>query len=354
MQRAHVLEKIEVLIASVISELRCGQSPAFHFSSRRRANTRFDSEQHQIVLKNTNERHLVTVSLRIAPKQFATYVKVLNTAHHLLIENIHLTKRDLYYSDVNFFKSQKRTDLILDNLACMLSIPRDSLHIVATERGLVAGPLVFRYRGHIVNCNFVNAGHPISPFEELKDITANANYVLLIEKEATFLQLAGVGFHHKYKCILISGRGYPDIATRSLLRYLATELCLPVLALVDCDPHGIEILLTYVVGSVNLAYHSGLSTSSVAWLGVHVSDLQQYGISEETLQPLTTHDIVKAQSLLQSEALIACTKWWNELWRMLQNGKKAELQCLSSLSFSFLSEVYLPDKIQRNQWLTPF
>jgi DNA topoisomerase VI subunit A len=70
MQRAHVLEKIEVLIASVISELRCGQSPAFHFSSRRRANTRFDSEQHQIVLKNTNERHLVTVSLRIAPKQF--------------------------------------------------------------------------------------------------------------------------------------------------------------------------------------------------------------------------------------------------------------------------------------------
>jgi len=147
----------------------------------------------------------------------------------------------------------------------MLSIPRDGLHIVATERGLVAGPLVFRYRGHIVNCNFVNAGHPISPFEELKDITANANYVLLIEKEATFLQLAGVGFHHKYKCILISehfisqkqivcsfakGRGYPDIATRSLLRYLATELCLPVLALVDCDPHGIEILLTYVVGSV--------------------------------------------------------------------------------------------------------
>jgi DNA topoisomerase VI subunit A len=37
---------------------------------------------------------------------------------------------DVYYTDVNLFESQKRTDVILDNLACMFNIPRNSLHIV--------------------------------------------------------------------------------------------------------------------------------------------------------------------------------------------------------------------------------
>ena len=38
--------------------------------------------------------------------------------------------RDIYYSDVIFFGSQSVVDEIIDNLACMLKVPRHCLHVV--------------------------------------------------------------------------------------------------------------------------------------------------------------------------------------------------------------------------------
>ena len=39
--------------------------------------------------------------------------------------------RDIYYSDVVFFGSQNVVDEIIDNLACMLKVPRHCLHVVS-------------------------------------------------------------------------------------------------------------------------------------------------------------------------------------------------------------------------------
>ena len=39
--------------------------------------------------------------------------------------------RDIYYSDVVFFGSQSVVDEIIDNLACMLKVPRHCLHVVS-------------------------------------------------------------------------------------------------------------------------------------------------------------------------------------------------------------------------------
>ena len=38
--------------------------------------------------------------------------------------------REIYYSDVVFFGSQSVVDEIIDNLACMLKVPRHCLHVV--------------------------------------------------------------------------------------------------------------------------------------------------------------------------------------------------------------------------------
>ncbi|VDL41239.1 unnamed protein product [Hymenolepis diminuta] len=51
-------------------------------------------------------------------------------------------------------------------------------------------------------------------------------------------------------CLLITSKGYPDLATRSLLSKLCQKYPrLPMYALVDADPHGIGIYLTYKYGS---------------------------------------------------------------------------------------------------------
>lgn len=47
----------------------------------------------------------------------------------------------------------------------------------------------------------------------------------------------------------LKGKGYPDINTRSLLKKIWDDCHLPIYALVDADPFGIEIMLSYRHGS---------------------------------------------------------------------------------------------------------
>ena len=41
---------------------------------------------------------------------------------------IHVTKRDLFYTDVKLFEDQSQSDSVLDDMACMLGCTRSSLH----------------------------------------------------------------------------------------------------------------------------------------------------------------------------------------------------------------------------------
>lgn len=52
------------------------------------------------------------------------------------------------------------------------------------------------------------------------------------------------------RCFSLQGKGFPDVATRLLVRLLWKSLGVPVLVLVDADPHGIEIMCVYRFGSL--------------------------------------------------------------------------------------------------------
>ena len=58
--------------------------------------------------------------------------------------------------------------------------------------------------------------------------------VPLVEKEAIFKRL-DLG----EKVVVVTAKGYPDVATRELLATLS-NMGAPVFALVDLDPHGIR------------------------------------------------------------------------------------------------------------------
>lgn len=47
----------------------------------------------------------------------------------------------------------------------------------------------------------------------------------------------------------MQAKGYPDSNTRLLIRKIWDQLHIPILCLVDADPHGIEIMCTYRFGS---------------------------------------------------------------------------------------------------------
>ena len=48
-------------------------------------------------------------------------------------KNIHITKRDLFYTDVKLFTKQEESDSILDDVSVMLGCTRTSLNVVASD-----------------------------------------------------------------------------------------------------------------------------------------------------------------------------------------------------------------------------
>ena len=73
---------------------------------------------------------------------------------------------------------------------------------------------------------------------------------------------------------MVTGKGVPDLATRQLVYRLSTQFILPVVILTDCDPYGFVIALTYMFGSLAMAWApERLVVPSAIWLGLLPSDL---------------------------------------------------------------------------------
>ena len=63
--------------------------------------------------------------------EWTIYANVLNKLFDYLPHEPCIFFRDIYYSDVVFFGSQSIVDDIIDNLSCMIRVPRHSLHVVS-------------------------------------------------------------------------------------------------------------------------------------------------------------------------------------------------------------------------------
>jgi hypothetical protein len=64
-----------------------------------------------------------------------------------------------------------------------------------------------------------------------------------------FSRLSEDSFWKRYPCIIVTGRGFPDLATRALVHQVSTRFKLPVFGIADCNPFGLALLLTYKFGS---------------------------------------------------------------------------------------------------------
>jgi meiotic recombination protein SPO11 len=196
-------------------------------------------------------------------------------------------------------------------------------------------------------------GKAIPPFiDKIADFESDAEFILLVEKDAAFMRLAEDRFYNKYPCIIITAKGQPDVATRLFLRKCRDDLKLPVLALVDADPYGLKIISVYMSGSKTMSYDSAsLTTSDIKWLGVRPSDLDKYAIPEQCRLPMTASDIKYGKALLEEEFVKRNPRWHAELKAMLSSKVKAEIQALSSYGFQYLTETYLPRKLAERDWI---
>ena len=168
-------------------------------------------------------------------RKSAITLRVMQLLHAVLMKRIHITKRDLFYTDVKLFVDQAESDGVLDDVACMIGCTRSNLHVVASDKGLVVGRIQFEEDGDYIDCTKMGVGGKAIPpyIDKIENITSDAEFILLVEKEAAYMRMAEDRFYHRYPCIIITAKGQPDVATRMFLARVTNELEIPVLGLVD-------------------------------------------------------------------------------------------------------------------------
>lgn len=342
---------IEDIALNLLSLLDFDERPAISVPIRSAQNTIVDQETGHIFLgHNAVTRSLSPASVR----QLAVLIRVADGIHELLTLGRHSTKRELFYTDVNLFQDQTISDRAIEDLAVTLSTIRNATNIVASAKGKIIGRIRFRESGDLIDCTKMGTGgKAITPFQEqVEDIDSDAEFVLLVEKDAAFMSLSEAKIYDRYPCILMTGIGSPDIATRMMLRRIVEETGIPVFAIMDADPYGLEILRSYTFGSKALGYETPwLVTQNIYWLGLRPEDMQNYKIPKEVYIPLTDADRKKGKELLDEIWLQNKPKWAEQLKLMLRSGVKAEIQALASKGFEYMTETYLPQKLESADWI---
>jgi meiotic recombination protein SPO11 len=281
-------------------------------------------------------------------------VRVLEIINELLVKDIHATKREIFYTDVKLFTDQKNSDKNIEDAATMLYTTRNATHIVAAPKGTCVGRLRIRDRNDIIDLESLGSGGwTISPMlSNIEIIESDAEFILVIEKDAAMMRLAEARFWRRYPCILLTAQGVGNVAVRMFLKRLSKELNLPVFSLVDSDPYGHYIHSVYLRGSKRLSYESPfLATPNIKLLGVLTRDLDVYNIPDEVRLPMNKMDIKRTKDLLNEGFVKKNKKWETDLKLALKLKIKAEIQALSSHGFEFLTDQYLPEKLSTGDWI---
>ncbi|KAK9469629.1 Spo11/DNA topoisomerase VI subunit A [Lipomyces arxii] len=334
--RDEVLQKIEDLIDTLLGNIDQLLLAELKLVSRRDPKAaRFDSTTFQIVSSNVKNKNCSSVRFPggtdIMSWRFAVLVRILDIITELVTSKQVTTKRDLYYRDVGLFKNQLTVDRMVDDIARTLGVQRLELGIVAAQKGLVCGTLCVSRTDDVM---VVLDGdiQLIPSFDSISNVKLmDTDFVLVIEKEAVFRGLCDLKFYNRAdigRSVLVTGKGYPDMTTRHFLACIAkTYPLLPILGVVDSDPHGVEIFCTYKFGSRALAHESiHLTIASMKWIGVNLLDYNE-GWTE-----LTRRDRRKAISLLKQPymSIDVNASLRSELQQMLFLNKKAEMNIVGS------------------------
>ncbi|XP_023716407.2 meiotic recombination protein SPO11 [Cryptotermes secundus] len=344
-RRSQLMAAIEHVMLGIVRSVAEGKPPVLALRNQRDwKNVNFS---HWLELKSEGQASTVEVKFSSSRSRtkFSLICHVLGVIHRLLFTRSTCTRRQLYYQNVTLIGNQGLLDAAVRDICCLLKAPAWELGITATSKGVVAGPLsLVMETGDIIDCTAPGGVLIPQDLHKVVRLESSARFVLLVEKDAAFQKLLDEGVLERLgPCLLITGKGFPDVATRLLVRLLWKSLGVPVLALVDADPHGIEIMCVYRFGSLNMSYQSDdLAVPAIRWLGVHPTDISRLGMKA---QPFSAADFKKLRKLLSRSYITSHEALRDQVKALLSGGRKAEIEGVARFSSSYLTDAYIPNKI---------
>lgn len=351
--------ELERLGNKIISDIDKKENPSIDIPIRALSNVIFDKKLGQLTLGDkSSKRYFFNVA---HAKKFMQTLMVAGFCKSLKDENIHASIRDMYYnlkrtlpeSNENTFDEQSESDPIIVDLEVAIDVLREQLHLTTDRKGIVAGNVQIKDRGDIIDWSKLGSGGWSIPstVDEIDFKKVDAEFVLVVEKNAGFERLHEDKFWQKHKGILIGTGGQPSRGTRLLIQRLSEEHKLPVYVFTDADAYGVYIYSVIKSGSISLAHVSDrISTPSAKFIGLTISDIYEYDLKKATIKAKEV-DIKRAKEMLNYEWFKKNPRWQKELNLMIEKGVKAEIEALSHRGLKFMSEEYLPSKLKKKDFL---
>ncbi|CAI2350324.1 unnamed protein product [Caenorhabditis sp. 36 PRJEB53466] len=270
----------------------------------------------------------------------------LHQVYDLLENDKKSTKREMYYEFKALYGVQKNMDTSIKAVCELLDEKRSNLNILSCGRGLLRGAITFitdkfgiidgREQTVLVTDSFLSS-----------DLICEAKFVLIVEKDTTFQKLLDENFQSIFPDgILVTARGYPDISTRNVVKFIAEKRRIPVFGLFDADPHGLEIYLTYKYGAMKeKAEGRGAFVPTLQWIGLYPSDFHKFPIDPSQILSLSNQDHTKIHRLIPRSIQLGEQEVTRELDWMLQNRFKLELESVNLCGSEFMSRFLIRPRL---------
>ena len=356
-----VAKKLVQLGEEAVRQIHAGKNPNVEIPLRTLANVKFDPKKSIIELgEETQSRALFNVA---QARKYMQTMLVASACKDLVDVGKTTSIRDLYYitkhtipgSRQNTFEEQEESDPIIEDLEVTMDSLREEMHLFASNRGSMVGPLTIVDSGDTIDLRRLGSGGWSVPSIVESDVIqfkkSEAAMIVLVEKDAVWRRLNEDRFWKKHNAVIVHGNGMAPRGVRRLCHRLVQELKLPLYVLVDNDPWGFYIYSVVKQGSINLAYESlRMAVPQARFVGLSSFDAERYGLSDNVKIKLDDIDERRAKQML-SYPWFERKEWQKELHKMLKEGVKLELEALSSKGISFISEEYLPQKIRDRQYL---
>lgn len=282
-------------------------------------------------------------------RDFEGTLRVLATSASLLRARKTATTRELYYCHATFFNDAKESATAIARVTAALEVPRASLALHAASKGWMAGAV-------ILNGARLSSAAPVSISAEYASgarphlALDGARFILVVEKECIFRRIVEDRLWDDpgMRCVVVTGGGQPDLATRAMVRFL-TDVhgpTVPALALCDANPYGLAIALVYANGSAARPDAAPFAATSLLWLGLRMADIDAFGLPQSVRQRTTSADDSRARALLKDPHVAASASLTAEVNAWVGEPRsKVELEGLHSRGLSFLGSSYLPSKL---------
>ncbi len=354
-------QKIEKLAEAVLKATKSGKNPFVEIPIRSLANVKYSEKKRLIELGGQKQkRYFFNVSMA---KKFMQTFLVSDACKELIDAGKTTSIRDLYYiakhtigdTKQNTFEEQDESDPIIEDLEVALDALREELHLFASRKGSMVGPITIRDSGDTIDLRRMGSGGWAVPsiVEEnvIQFVRHEAKYVLLIEKDAVWTRFNEDKYWKREHCIIVQGGGQPPRGVRRLVQRLHSELKLPVYVLVDNDPWGFYIYSVMKQGSINLAYESmRMAVPDARFVGLSSFDKSLFKLPANVAIKMDDGDVSRAKQML-AYRWFQKKQWQEEIQEMIRSGVKYELEALSRRGISFITEEYLPKKLRDRDWL---